>query len=95
MHQVLASFEAEFPGILTWAVEGSRWWYAKNLESGSAVRNATSEYRSDQDIVKQFLEECCLLGADFTVRKDDLYHAWRSWCETSGESESYRRRKNW
>jgi putative DNA primase/helicase len=95
MHQVLASFEAELPGILVWAVEGSRWWYANSLESGSAVRNATSEYRSDQDIVKQFLDERCLIGVEFTVQKDDLYQAWHTWCETSGETDASRRSKKW
>jgi phage/plasmid-associated DNA primase len=45
--------------------------------------------------VGQFLEECCLRGPDLRVKKDDLYQAWRAWCQDSGESEAMRRSKKW
>jgi putative DNA primase/helicase len=95
MHEVIASFEAEMPGILAWAVAGCLLWQANGLRMVDAVKEATSEYRSDQDVVQQFLEDRCEMNADFTVEKNELYKAWQIWCESVGEKDASRKSKKW
>ena len=95
MSEVLAMFEEEFSGILTWAVRGCLFWQSSGLEMPEAVKDATSEYQTEQDLVQQFLEEQCEMHTDFLVLKDDLYSAWRTWCENAGEESAKRRSKKW
>lgn len=95
MHEVISSFETEMPGILAWAVTGSLIWQTYGLHLVDAVKDATSEYRSEQDLVQQFLEERCVMRADYTVKKDPLYEAWRAWCDDAGEKDALRKSKKW
>ena len=95
MHEVISSFETEMPGILAWAVTGSQIWQTHGLTLVNAVKNATSEYRSEQDLVQQFLEEKCEMHSDYIVDKNALYQVWRDWCESEGEKDAQKRSKKW
>jgi phage/plasmid-associated DNA primase len=59
------------------------------------VQSATAEYRNEQDLVQQFLEEKCEMHVDYSIDKDELYKTWREWCEAAGESEAAKRSKKW
>ena len=95
MSDVLAEFQNEMPGILTWAVKGSLLWQANGLPAVDAVQSATAEYRNEQDLVRQFLEEKCEMCADSSVDKGEFYKAWRVWCEAGGETEAAKRSQKW
>ena len=95
MSEVLAAFQAEMPGILAWAVAGCQLWQTYGLQMPDAVQAATSDYRNEQDVVQQFLEEKCEMRPEFSVEKDSLYKAWSGWCEAAGEKEALRRTKKW
>jgi putative DNA primase/helicase len=95
MSDVLAEFQNEMPGILTWAVNGSLLWLKNGLPMVDAVQSATAEYRDEQDLVMQFLEEKCETNPDFSINKDKLYQTWREWCEVTGEKEAAKRTKKW
>jgi putative DNA primase/helicase len=95
MSDVLAEFQNEMPGILTWAVKGSLLWLKNGLPMVDAVQSATAEYRNEQDLVMQFLEDKCETNPDFSIDKDELYQAWRLWCEVTGEMEAAKRTKKW
>jgi putative DNA primase/helicase len=83
---------AEFPGILRWAVEGCLAWQRDGLGWAEAVREATSEYRSSQDIIGEFLAECCVVEQDASVGATDLYRAYVAWCEQAKEHPESQRR---
>lgn len=75
----------ELPGILNKALQGClAWQKAGKLISPEVVRLTTEEYQKDMDILGQFIEECCELGADYLVMKDDLYQAYRVWAAGAG-----------
>jgi putative DNA primase/helicase len=95
MSEVMARFDAEMSGILSWAVLGSLLWQNEELDMAPAVKNATVEYRTEQDLLQQFLDEKCELHPDYQAEKDKLFTAWRNWCEDAGEEQARRRSKKW
>jgi putative DNA primase/helicase len=95
MSDVLAEFQNEMPGILAWAVKGSLLWLKHGLPMVDAVQSATAEYRNEQDLVMQFLEDKCEINPNFSIDKDEFYRDWRVWCEVTGEMEAAKRTKKW
>lgn len=73
--------DEELPGILAWAVRGCLDWQEVRLliEPKSVVR-ATSAYRHDQDILADFLDDCCERGTTFVEYKSGLRKAYHKWC---------------
>jgi putative DNA primase/helicase len=53
---------AEYPGILSWCVEGCRDWQENGLHIPKVVEDATQRYRAEQDVLAEFLDsECTVL----------------------------------
>jgi len=50
-----------------------------------AARAATAEYRDSEDVIRQFLSECCLEGPPYKARGNDLYQAYKKWAEAGKE----------
>lgn len=80
-----AKLQHEAPGILAWAVHGALQYKERGLDPPAGVRTATQEYRSDQDILKPFLEDRCVMVPGSRVAQKDLRQAYLSWCEDAGE----------
>jgi len=81
--------KAEASGILNWAIQGCLQWQAEGLDEPDAVREATGQYRQQQDTLAGFLAECCAVGPDFRARASDLLAAYRKW---SGDDRMSQRR---
>ncbi len=77
--------KAEASGILRWAVEGCLLWQREGLQAPAAVSAATESYRAEQDTVGRFLGDRCVVGTNLTVKAADLYRAFKSWCDGTGE----------
>ncbi len=77
----------EMPGILTWAVRGClRWLNRGKLQTPAIVKAASAEYRSEQDQIHRWLDECCERGDDEdTETGKALYASYREWCIENGE----------
>lgn len=69
----------EAPGILAWMIDGCLEWQKFGLNPPAAVIEATSRYRSEEDLLGQFLDEYCELGVDFQERAADLYDQFKEW----------------
>lgn len=80
-----AKLQQELPGILAWAVRGCLDWQQKGMRTPSEVIAATASYRSDQDVLGAFIDECCVTGPSFQVLFADLYTAYKHWAESTGE----------
>ncbi len=74
-----AKLEQELPGILAWLVKGCLKWQKEGLEFPPEVREATQEYRSETDILPQFLADSCTLDKAARVPSRNLYEAYKSW----------------
>jgi len=79
-----AKLESELPGILAWAVRGCLEWQKCGLQEPKAVTNATSDYRHEQDILSDFIDDCCLLIPTAAVSKHELKTAYEEWCNNTG-----------
>ncbi len=83
--KMLEKLLTEAVGILAWGVEGCRRWRTEGLVMPIAVKKATEGYRSEMDVIAQFVEECCETGERLTVASYELYKAFTEWCEINGE----------
>jgi putative DNA primase/helicase len=79
-----AKLEAELPGILAWAVKGCLEWQKYGLVEPKAVTNATSDYRHEQDVLGDFIDDCCVLLPTAAVPKHELKVAYENWCNNTG-----------
>ena len=77
---------AEWPAILHWMIEGCLDWLEHGLIRPAVIQNATDEYFSEQDLVKQWMEERCDLGkrncSDTTA---NLFKSWSDYAVSNGE----------
>lgn len=72
----------ELPGILRWAVDGARAWYADGrLMPAKAVAAATAEYQSDSDMVERWITDCCPRKEGAVVDAAVAYDSYRKWAE--------------
>jgi putative DNA primase/helicase len=82
----------ELPGILAWTVEGCLEWRREGLQAPAEVRKATAGYRSEMDVLGDFLADRCFQGERLEVGKDDLYKAYQMWSEDAGERTETKRK---
>jgi putative DNA primase/helicase len=77
--------QEELPGILNWALEGCEIWQQEGLGYPEEIREATKEYRSNMDILGDFLDDMCESDPFEEVRSSELYNAYKAWSENNGE----------
>ncbi len=75
--------EGEMPCVFNWAVEGLRRLKANNwaFSSSKSAEEVREAYIRSSDPVKAFLEEMVEVKSDGVVLKDELYKAYREYCE--------------
>jgi len=76
---------AEASGILAWLVQGCLEWQRDGLNPPVSVINATEDYKKEEDVIGQFIDECCEAGDNFEVKAGDLYKAYKIWAESGKE----------
>lgn len=91
IHEMMGMFQDEAPGILAWMVKGCSEWLEKGLQTPEEVRAATKQYRSDMDVLQEFLDDCCNVEEGHTTLCKDLYTRFKAW----GEAEGMREREIW
>jgi P4 family phage/plasmid primase-like protien len=86
-----AKLAAELPGILRWLVEGCLEYQRKGLAEPDEVKAATQGYRSDMDVIAQFVEDECVESPRAEAPASKLYECYRDWCEHAGETAASQR----
>lgn len=59
-------------GVLTVLVDECLKWQREGLTVSAAMKREKTEYLQTQDFVKEFIDEFCERGAEFSVRRSDL-----------------------
>jgi putative DNA primase/helicase len=77
--------QAESPQILRWMIDGCLAWQKDGLTRPQVVIDATEEYFSEQDLVRQWVEECCEIGRAYTDTSANLFKTWKEYAIASGE----------
>ncbi len=86
----LKSAEGGLPGVLAWAVEGARQWYATagkvggGIGSCSVVDAATNEYKENEDEIGQFLAEEMRMGDGLQVALPEVFAVYERWMDDRG-----------
>jgi putative DNA primase/helicase len=75
----------EGPGIMRWAIEGCLRWQREGLEPlPEAVRVATQAYQEEEDKVRRFVSQECVLSPNARVKSSSIYNAYRAWVTEQG-----------
>ncbi|WP_243546402.1 DNA primase family protein [Pseudodesulfovibrio tunisiensis] len=74
-----AKLEQCLPGILAWLVEGHLAWRRYGLNPPAIVTEATAQYREGEDMLGEFLFECCDVDENLRVGSSKLYEVFKQW----------------
>ena len=72
-----AKLRAELPGILAWAVLGCLEWQRVGLQPPEEVKAAVADYRKGEDTFHNWLDECCVRGADLWATSKQLLESYQ------------------
>lgn len=77
----------ELPQILRWAVEGCIKWQREGLTLPKCVEKATSEYKSEMDMLATFIDECIEIDymAGQEISATDLFSTYSIWAQSHKE----------
>ena len=83
--ELTSKLRAEAPGILAWMIKGCLEWQGIGLAPPEVVIKATNAYLEDEDTIKQWVADVCIVGKDQWASTDDLFGSWQDWAERHGE----------
>lgn len=84
------ALHSELTGILNWALDGLQRLAVTNGNTFTRLPSADEAITAMRDLaspVAAFVREQCEMVADYEVRVDDLYAAYKTWAEDNGHSK--------
>lgn len=84
----------EMPGILALIVEGARTYLREGLRVPAIIESARAEYKSDMDLLGDWLIERIDQGVGERVTLDMLWLDWEQWAKLRGELRFIPHRKS-
>ena len=73
----------EAEGILAWAALGAMRWYLQGLDRPEAVETARAQWRSDSDIIRNFLDQRCHFVPNYEAPAHALFLNYIEWAEAA------------
>ena len=75
----------ELPGILNWAMYG---WVCLQNRGHFVQPKSSEEVISELEYlgspISEFIRDRCVPGPDVSIPIDELFEAWKQWCESQG-----------
>jgi len=84
-HYLRDKLKLEASGIFNWALEGLTKWQADGLKEPAVVKDAITEYRTDQDVLLHFINNRCFENFEVESPARDLYQAYKQWAAETNE----------
>jgi putative DNA primase/helicase len=84
--------KAEWPGILTWMIEGCLSWQRDGLAPPEVVKAATAEYLEAEDALSSWMDDKCDRDPHGRETSTDLFLSWKNWADAAGEPSGTQRR---
>lgn len=75
----------EAPGILAWCVRGALAYQKQGMAPPGDVRAAREDYKSDMDLLAEWLDECCEIGPSLVASNAQLWASWEGFAKARGE----------
>ena len=82
---LLEKLKAEGPGILNWMLSGYHDYLTYGLVIPKSIKSATNAYKSEQDVIGEWVGEHCMVDAVQSTDKHELYKAYRNWSKSRGQ----------
>ena len=80
---------AELPGILNWSLDGlARLEANERFTEPKSSADAAIALLDQASPTSAFVRDCCEVGPACQVAVDDLYEAWKAWCEANGRDKA-------
>lgn len=76
------ALEAE--GVLAWIIAGTAQYMRRGLGAPEKIRKARDTYRSQMDLLSEWIEECCQEGGEFWAPMEVLWRSWESYAKQRG-----------
>ncbi|MBF0211456.1 MAG: hypothetical protein HQK68_11305 [Desulfamplus sp.] len=72
--------DTEASGILAWLVRGCLEWQRRGgIDLPPKLQQEIKQYQRDEDVLQDFIDECCLVRSDYNVPAKDLYSVFKTW----------------
>ncbi len=71
--------QKEASGILAWLIRGCLEWQRDGLKPPKEVTEATEEYRKNEDLLADYIDECCLREPGAKEKSAALYQRFVDW----------------
>jgi len=81
---ILAKLKADGPGALNVLLRGFAKFQRSGIQIPESMTRATQQYRDDQDLFGQWLEDNCAIDSNSTTSKEDLYRNYKWWSDSCG-----------
>ncbi len=81
---LLDQLHRERDGIFHWMLQGCKAWQDDGLQPPPCILEAADEYFRDEDLVTQWIEECCVSDASARAASSQLYKSWAEWADARG-----------
>lgn len=70
---------AEASGILAWIVRGCLLYQIEGIKPPRAVTDATEVYRRGEDLLADFIDECCIVEPAAKVKSSVIFARYKEW----------------
>jgi putative DNA primase/helicase len=77
--------KVEWPGILQWMIDGCLAWQEFGLAAPASVTEATNAYFAEQDVLRNWLNECTEEDAQAQTPVRIMFASWKEWCQENNE----------
>jgi putative DNA primase/helicase len=89
---LLLKLKTEGAGILNWALVGLGDYQNSGLAVPAPIKGVNDAYRTEQDIVGEWVTDHCNIVAGASTAKGDLYRAYSIWAQAHGHHPFAQRR---
>jgi putative DNA primase/helicase len=73
------------PGVLQWAIRGCLAWQEQGLNVPECLKQATAEYRREQNVLGHFVEDELIPHDDLKTPCGQMYTHYKEWADKNGE----------
>ena len=86
---LLSTVMRELDGIFLWSLEGLARPYGNDGFTDPQIsKNMMAEYKRANNTVVAFIEDCCIIDPNASIKKEDLYKKFNEYCNGYGYAAS-------